>query len=70
MNGQMKSYRPEPLAGPYYKADIPQIRIDYKGLTSFARKVGKRVCDLSDDEKNPFIIDADMNAVRQVAIKN
>ena len=46
MNGQTKSYRIEPLAGPYFKADIPQIRIDYKGLTSFARKMGKRVCDL------------------------
>lgn len=63
------SFRPEPLAGPYFKADIPKIRIDYKGLTAYARKKGKRVCDLSDSEKNLFIVDADMNVVRRLAIK-
>lgn len=70
MNGQMKLFRPEPLTGPYFKADIPRIRIDYKGLTAFARKKGKRACDLSDAEKNLFIVGADMDMVRQVAIKN
>lgn len=68
MNGQMKSYRPEPLAGPYFKKDIPNIRIDYRGLTSFARANGKRVCDLSDEEKNRFIADADMAVIRKCRI--
>ena len=51
------------------KSDIPNIRIDYKGLTSFARSKGVRVCDLSDEEKNSFIIVADMRIVREKAIK-
>ena len=69
MTGRMKSFRPTKLAGPYFKADIPNIRIDYKGLTAFARKEGKRVCDLSDEEKNRFIVDADMRVVREQALR-
>ena len=69
LTGRMKSFRPTKLAGPYFKADIPNIRIDYKGLTAFARKKGKRVCDLSDEEKNRFIVDADMRAVREQALR-
>lgn len=57
------------LAGPYFKSDIPNIKIDYRGLTTFARNKGCRVCDLSDEEKNRFITDADMNTVRKHAIK-
>ena len=57
------------MTGPYMKSDIPNIRIDYKGLTSFARSKGVRVCDLSDEEKNSFIIVADMRIVREKAIK-
>ena len=69
MNGQMKSYRPSALAGPYYKADIPNIKIDYRGLTAFAHNTGRSVCDLTDEEKNRFISNADMNIVRKRAIK-
>ena len=69
LTGRMKSFRPTKLAEPYSKADIPNIRIDYKGLTAFARAKGKRVCDLSDEEKNRFIIDADMRVVRERSIK-
>lgn len=68
MNGQMKSFRPAPLAGPYFKADIPNIRIDYKGLTTYARQKGVHVCDLSDKEIDPFILDSDITKVRQSAI--
>ena len=69
MTGQMKSFRVKSMAGPYLKADIPNIRIDYRGLTSYARKRGKRVFELSDAEKNLFIIDSDMETVRRVSIK-
>ena len=57
------------MAGPYFKADIPEIRIDYKGLTAYAREKGIRVCDLTDAEKNAFIIGADMSVIREKAIK-
>ena len=69
MSGQMRSYKPSALAGPYSKADVPNIKIDYRGLTAFARNEGRRVCDLSDEEKNHFITNADMNIVRKCAIK-
>ncbi len=69
MNGQTKSYKLSTLTGPYYKADIPNIKIDYRGLTSFAHRKGCRVCDLTDEEKNRFITDADMNTVRKYSIK-
>ena len=69
MNGRMKSFRQIKLAGPYFKEDIPSVRIDYKGLTALAREKGVRACDLSDEEKNRFIIGADMNKVREAAIK-
>ena len=69
MNGQMKLSRPARLAGPYYIADIPKIQIDYRGLVAFAREKGCHVCDLTDDEKNRFIIGADMNYVREQAIR-
>ncbi len=69
MNGPMKSYKTSALAGPYFKSDIPNIKIDYRGLTEFARNKGCRVCDLTDEEKNLFITDADMNIVRKRAIK-
>ncbi len=69
MNGQMKSYNSTVLAGPYFKADIPDIRIDYRGLTAFARNKGCKVCDLTDEEKNCFITNADMTVVRKYAIK-
>ena len=69
LNGQMKSFRPTTLAEPYFKADIPNISIDYRDLTAFARNKGCKVCDLTDEEKNLFITDADMNIVRECTIK-
>ena len=69
MNERMKSFKQTKMDGPYFRADIPNIRIDYKGLTAYARKKGIRVCDLSDAEKNGFITGADMCTVRKKAIK-
>ncbi len=69
MSGQMKLYNTGILAGPYFKSDIPDIRIDYRGLIAFAKKKGCIVCDLTDEEKNCFIYDADMSVVRKYAIK-
>lgn len=42
MNGRVKSYRLAALAGSYFKADIPNIKIDYRGLTAVARNKGCR----------------------------
>ena len=67
---RLRKYKLAVLAGPYSKADIPTIRIDYRGLTAFARNKECRVCDLTDEEKNRFIKAADMNIVRECAIKS
>ena len=69
MIGQMKHYRNVRLSGPYFKKDIPNVNIDYRGLVAFAKKKGVLVCNLSDEEKNLFIKGSDMNKVRAVAIK-
>lgn len=69
MTGQRKPYDSTGGKGPYFIADIPVVKIDYRGLTAYARQQGKRACDLSDEEKNRFIKDGDMELVRKVAIK-
>ena len=35
--------------------DIPNRKMDLKGLLRYARKVGKKVSELSDEEKSKFI---------------
>jgi len=35
--------------------DIPNRKMDLKGLLRYARKVGKKVSDLSEEEKKLFI---------------
>lgn len=55
--------------GPYSKKDIPIFDIDYRGLTEYAHSVNKKVCNLSDDEKNRFIKNATMKDIKEKAIK-
>ena len=57
------------MCGPYTADLIPQIKIDYRGLVKFAKSVGKTVADLSDSEKNRFIIGATMEDVKREMIK-
>lgn len=40
---------------PFFAEDIPSVKIDYKGLIAYAKKKGVNVCDLSDEEKQPFV---------------
>ena len=57
------------LMGPYSVSEVPAVRIDYRGLAAYAKRQGKHVCDLSDEEKNLFIKDGDMDLIRKIAIK-
>ncbi len=66
MNGQMMNYKkyydslkntPEP------EDAVNLIAIDYKGLVAYAKSKGVEPCDLSDDEKNRFIIGQEAAAV-------
>ena len=66
MNGQMNSCK---LSGPYSIKDIPVFNIDYRGLTEYAHSVKKRVFELSDEEKNRFIIGATMEDIEKQALK-
>lgn len=65
MNGQKKSYE---MVGPYKKKDIPNIQIDYRGLTAYARNKNVSVANLSDEEKNKFIKNATINDVKKAMI--
>jgi len=57
MNGQMKRYK-ESLATmpePILLSQCPRIKLDLRGLMKYAKSKGKKVIDLTDDEKNLFI---------------
>lgn len=45
--------------------DIPQIKIDYRGLIALAKKKGCQVAELSDAEKDPYI-EGGMKHLREV----
>ena len=61
MNGQMKNFN------NYYKQletmdlnpvsakDLPRVKLDIRGAILYAKKMGKEVCELSDDEKQKFM---------------
>ncbi len=56
MNGRMMNYRASMDAQkPIMPSELPNIRIDYKGLVKYAKKKGVRVIELADSEKNRFI---------------
>jgi len=51
--------------GPYGINEIPVINVDYRGLITYARSKNKTVPELSDQEKEKFIINSDMDEVRR-----
>ena len=56
MNGQMKKYReslsvtPEPIL----LSQCPQIKLDLRGLMKYAKNQGKKVVELTEEEKKAF----------------
>lgn len=43
------------MAGPIAASDLPDVRIDYKGLLEYAEQKGVPVVDLSEAEKSQFV---------------
>ena len=59
MNGQMMNYNRyiESLKNtPEHEATVRPYAIDYRGLVAYAQEVGVEPCNLSDKEKEMFII--------------
>lgn len=58
MLGQMKRYKASltNTPGPIAFEDIPNIKIDMKGLLTYAREKGVEPAYLSDEEKERFIV--------------
>lgn len=57
MYGQMKRYK-ESLKNtsvPVMPSQIPQMNLDLRGLMTYAKNTGKKVANLTDDEKKMFL---------------
>lgn len=65
MSGQMILSEPR----PYTIDEIPKINIDYRGLINYAHSVGKTVPELSDDEKDMFIIGSSIQEVKKIMLQ-
>jgi hypothetical protein len=62
----MQRYR-KSLASTEYampNKDLLKVHIDYNGLLAYAKSRGKAVPDLSDEEKNRFILNSNMENIR------
>lgn len=71
MNGQMKSYRNyiesvKATPRPWLYEERPQIKMDLRGLVKYAHSKGTSVSELSDAEKQKFIINASINEVNKI----
>ncbi len=66
MTGQRKSYKELLKSTPYpqISPELFKVKIDYRGLRNYAQNQGKPIIDLSDEEKNMFILNSDMNSIR------
>lgn len=57
MYGQMKKYKDsiKNTPGPIMPSQIPEIHLDLKGLMEYAKKTGRKVTELLEEEKSMFI---------------
>lgn len=74
MNGQMTRHESylqslKNLCGPYKTSEIPNVKMNLRGLVKYAKSKNKQVPELSDEEINQFIIDSSMEEVRRIRIK-
>lgn len=57
MNGQMKRYKEiiKDMPEPIRLKNRPKINVDMRGIMDYAEKQGKKVIELSEEERNMFI---------------
>ncbi|MBQ2287900.1 MAG: hypothetical protein II251_04185 [Lachnospiraceae bacterium] len=57
MYGQMKKYKDsiKNTPGPIMPSQIPEMYLDLRGLMEYAKKTGRKVKDLLEEEKSMFI---------------
>ena len=62
MNGQTKNFDQqgycedlENMSGPVLLSDLPQVRIDLRGVRDYAKKKGVPIASLTDEEKWLFM---------------
>ena len=67
MEEEMDELRVRSASGPYLSSEIPKVDIDYRGLVDYAHSVGKAVFELSDEEKERFVLDMSMDDVRRLS---
>lgn len=61
MNGQMKRYEKSLKSTPYFDSSkLCKVQIDYHGLIAYAKQKGVAVPDLTDEEKDAFIVNSSM----------
>ena len=67
MNGQMKKYKESMLTTPHValSPELHKVKIDYHGLIAYAKKKGVSVPELSDEEKNDFILNSSMDEINK-----
>lgn len=64
MNGQMKRYEKSLKSTPYFDSSkLCKVQIDYHGLIAYAKQKGVAVPDLTDEEKDAFIVNSSMDEI-------
>ena len=59
MNGRMKKYKESlaKTAEPVLLSQCPDIKMDLSGMMKYTKEKGKKVAELTDDEKKQFIFE-------------
>ena len=68
MNGRMRKYR-ESLKNTrtvVVPKELHRVRIDYSALVKYAKQKGVEPSRLSDEEKNQFILNSDMQTIKEL----
>ena len=60
----MSGQRKEPEPRPY----MAEVKIDYRGLITYAKSINKTVPELSEAEKNQFISDSSIQEIRKMML--